>query len=79
MSPLNFTHILIQTVDKLSGSELNKRLFHLHKNGELLSLAKTLHKKIKLLRFPKIPVGSLDTFRHGSLGVSGFGEIIHCS
>ena len=30
MSPLNFTHILAQTVDELSESESYKGLFHQH-------------------------------------------------
>lgn len=34
MSPLNFTHILTQTVDELSESESYKGLFHQHKDGE---------------------------------------------
>ena len=33
MSPLNFTHILAQTVDELSESESYKGLFHQHTDG----------------------------------------------
>ena len=50
MSPLNFTHILTQTVDKLSESESYKGLFHQHKDGEPLPSATALHEIIDLLR-----------------------------
>ena len=36
MSPLNFTHILTQTVDELSESESYKGLFHQHTDGNPL-------------------------------------------
>ncbi|WP_071147612.1 serine O-acetyltransferase [Bacteroides ihuae] len=50
MSPLNFTHILTQTVDELSESESYKGLFHQHKDGEPLPSAKVLCDIIELAR-----------------------------
>ena len=50
MSPLNFTHILIQTVDELSESKSYKGLFHQHKDGEPLPSAKVLFEIIELSR-----------------------------
>lgn len=50
MSPLNFTHILTQTVDELSESESYKGLFHQHKDGEPLPSARILCDIIELAR-----------------------------
>ena len=50
MSPLNFTHILTQTVDELSESESYKGLFHQHKDGEPLPSAPVLCEVIELAR-----------------------------
>lgn len=50
MSPLNFTHILTQTVDELSESESYKGLFHQHKDGEPLPSARVLCDVIELAR-----------------------------
>ncbi len=50
MSPLNFTHILTQTVDELSESESYKGLFHQHKDGEPLPSPRVLCDVIELAR-----------------------------
>lgn len=50
MSPLNFTHILTQTVDELSDSQSYKGLFHQHKDGEPLPSAKILYEIVELAR-----------------------------
>ncbi|AVM53050.1 serine O-acetyltransferase [Bacteroides zoogleoformans] len=50
MSPLNFTHILTQTVDELSESESYKGLFHQHTDGNPLPSAKVLCDIIELAR-----------------------------
>jgi serine O-acetyltransferase len=50
MSPMNFTHILTQTVDELSESESYKGLMHQHKDGEPLPSAKILQDIIELSR-----------------------------
>ncbi len=50
MSPLNFTHILTQTVDELSDSESYKGLFHQHRDGEPLPSSRVLSEIIELTR-----------------------------
>lgn len=50
MSPLNFTHILTQTVDELSESSSLKGLFHQHRDGNPLPSAKALEEIIELSR-----------------------------
>lgn len=50
MSPLNFTHILTQTVDKLTESESYKGLFHLHKDGDPLPSGRALRDIVELAR-----------------------------
>ena len=50
MSPLNFTHILAQTVDKLSESESYKGLFHQHTDGNPLPSGKVLQQIVELTR-----------------------------
>lgn len=50
MSPLNFTHILTQTVDELSESKSYKGLFHQHKDGEPLPSSRVLYDIIELAR-----------------------------
>lgn len=50
MSPLNFTHILTQTVDELSESTSYQGLFHQHTDGNPLPSAKALCNIIELLR-----------------------------
>lgn len=50
MSPLNFTHILTQTVDELSESSSYKGLFHQHTDGNPLPSAKALHDIVELSR-----------------------------
>ena len=55
MSPLNFTHILTQTVDELSESESYKGLFHQHKDGEPLPSPRVLCDVIELARSNLFP------------------------
>ena len=50
MSPLNFTHILAQTVDDLSESESYKGLFHQHTDGTPLPSGKALQQIVELTR-----------------------------
>ena len=50
MSPLNFTHILAQTVDELSESESYKGLFHQHTDGNPLPSGKALQQIVELTR-----------------------------
>ncbi len=50
MSPLNFTHLLAQTVAELSESTSLKGLFHEHKDGDPLPSGKVLHEIIELCR-----------------------------
>lgn len=50
MSPLNFTHILAQTVDELSESESYKGLFHQHTDGNPLPSGKVLQQIVELTR-----------------------------
>lgn len=50
MSPLNFTHILAQTVDKLSENESYKGLFHQHTDGNPLPSGKVLQQIVELTR-----------------------------
>src|SRR5574344_2340953 len=50
MSPLNFTHIMTQTVDELSESASLKGLFHQHRDGSPLPSGKVLQEIIELSR-----------------------------
>ena len=50
MSPLNFTHLLAQTVTDLSESSSLKGLFHEHQDGDPLPSGKVLHEIIELCR-----------------------------
>ncbi len=50
MSPINFTHILNQTVDTLSEASSYQGLFHQHKDGDPLPSAKVLQEVIELTR-----------------------------
>ncbi len=50
MSSLNFTHILTETVDKLSDSESYRGLFHQHTDGAPIPSAKSLQNIIELTR-----------------------------
>jgi serine O-acetyltransferase len=50
MSTHNFTHILTQTVDKLSEPESLKGLFHQHRDGNPLPSSKALEEIIELSR-----------------------------
>ncbi len=50
MSPINFTHILNQTVDALSETSSYQGLFHQHKDGDPLPSAKALQEAIELAR-----------------------------
>lgn len=50
MSPLNFTHIMTQTVDELSESASLKGLFHQHRDGSPLPSSKALQEIIELSR-----------------------------
>lgn len=50
MSAVNFTHILTQAVDELSGSESCNGLFHQQNDGESLPSAAVLHQIIELTR-----------------------------
>lgn len=50
MSPLNFTHLLAQTVNELSESSSLKGLFHEHRDGDPLPSGKILHEFIELCR-----------------------------
>jgi serine O-acetyltransferase len=50
MSPLNFTHVMTQTVDELSESASLKGLFHQHRDGSPLPSSKALQEIIELSR-----------------------------
>lgn len=50
MSPLNFTHILTQTVEQLSESSSFQGLFHQHTDGDPLPSARALQDIIELAR-----------------------------
>lgn len=50
MSPLNFTHLLAQTVTDLSESSSLKGLFHEHQDGDPIPSGKVLHEIIELCR-----------------------------
>ena len=50
MSPLNFTHLLAQTVTELSEASSLKGLFHEHQDGDPLPSGKVLHEIIELCR-----------------------------
>lgn len=50
MSPLNFTHLLAQTVTDLSEGSSLKGLFHEHQDGDPLPSGKVLHEIIELCR-----------------------------
>lgn len=50
MSPIDFTHILTQTVDELSDSESYQELFHQQKEGEPLPSLPALNELIELAR-----------------------------
>ncbi len=50
MSPINFTHILNQTVDTLSEASSYQGLFHQHKDGDPLPSARVLQEAIELAR-----------------------------
>ncbi len=50
MSPLNFTHLLAQTVTELSECSSLKGLFHEHQDGDPLPSGKVLHEIIELCR-----------------------------
>ncbi len=50
MNPLNFTHLLAQTVTELSECSSLKGLFHEHQDGDPLPSGKVLHEIIELCR-----------------------------
>lgn len=50
MSPLNFTHLLAQTVTELSADTSLKGLFHEHRDGDPLPSGNVLHEIIELCR-----------------------------
>lgn len=55
MNPLDYTHFLTESVDKLSKSESYQELFHQHRDGELFPSSEALSKVIQLARATLFP------------------------